>query len=62
MKTMINKISDFVFPVTGGSAGGVFGVITFGEMANTAITAAIFAVVGAILGFYVHKLLKWIHK
>ncbi len=61
MKNMINKL-DFLFPVTGGSAGGVFGVITFGEMANTAISAAIFAVVGGIIGWCVHKLLSKLDK
>ena len=58
---MINKL-DFMFPVTGGSAGGVFGMITFGEMANTAITAAIFAVVGGVIGYFIHKLLKNLDK
>ena len=61
MKIMINKL-DFMFPVTGGSAGGVFGMITFGEMANTAITAAIFAVVGGVIGYFIHKLLKTLDK
>ena len=61
MKTMINKL-DFMLPVTGGSAGGVFGMITFGEMANTAITAAIFAVVGGVIGYFIHKLLKTLDK
>ena len=61
MKTMINKL-DFLFPVTGGSAGGIFGMITFGEMANTAITAAIFAVVGGVIGYFIHKLLKKLDK
>ena len=58
---MTNKL-DFIFPVTGGSAGGVFGMITFGEMANTAISAAIFAVVGGVIGFFVNKLLKKLDK
>ena len=61
MKTMINKL-DFIFPVTGGSAGGVFGMITFGEMANAAISAAIFAVVGGVIGYFINKLLKKIDK
>ena len=58
---MISKL-DFIFPVTGGSAGGIFGVLTFGEMTNTAISAAIFAVVGGIIGYFVSKLLKKIDK
>ena len=62
MKIMINKISDSVFPVTGGSVGGVFGMLTFGEMANTAISAAIFAIVGGVIGYFIHKLLKKLDK
>ncbi len=58
---MTNRF-DFIFPVTGGSAGGVFGMITFGEMANTAISAAIFAVVGGVIGYFVHRLLKKLDK
>ena len=61
MKTMINKL-DFIFPVTGGSAGGVFGMITFGEMANTAISAAIFAVVGGIVGWIINRGLNAIFR
>jgi len=61
MKTMINKL-DFIFPVTGGSAGGVLGVITFGDMANMAISAAIFAIVGGIIGYGVNKILKKLDK
>jgi len=65
MKTLIVSIVkslsdrfDFVFPVAGGSAGGVFGILTFGEIANTAISAAIFALVGGVIGYFVSKILK----
>ena len=58
---MINKL-DFIFPVTGGSAGGVLGVLTFGDMANMAISAAIFAIVGGIIGYGVNKILKKLDK
>jgi len=61
MKIMINKF-DFIFPVTGGSAGSIFGILTFGEMANTVISAAIFAVVGGVIGWFVSKLLKKLEK
>ena len=61
IKTMISKL-DFIFPVTGGSAGSIFGVLTFGEMTNTAISAAIFAVVGGIIGWIVGKILKKLNK
>ena len=57
MKPMISKL-DFILPVTGGSTGGVLGILTFGEIANTAISAAIFAIVGGIIGYFVSKLLK----
>ena len=58
---MINKF-DFIFPVTGGSAGGVLGVLTFGDMGNMAISAAIFAIVGGVIGFFVNKILKKLDK
>ena len=58
---MINKF-DFLFPITGGAGGSIFGMITFGEMANTAVSAAIFAIVGGIIGYFVNKLLKKVDK
>ena len=59
--TMISKL-DFIFPVTGGSAGGVLGVLTFGGICDMAISAAIFAIVGGVIGYFVSKLLKKIDK
>jgi len=61
MKTMINKL-DFIFPVTGGSAGGVLGVLTFGGICDMAVSAAVFAVVGGIIGWLVGKVLKKLDK
>ena len=59
---MIYKITDFVFPVTGGAAGSVLGVVTFSDLMATVLSAAIFAVVGGIIGYYVNKLLKKMDK
>lgn len=61
MKNM-DKIYDVIFPTTFGASGGVLGMITCGEMLQTAISAAIFAVVGGIIGFYVNQLLKKLDK
>lgn len=59
---MNNKFFDYLFPVGGGAGGGVFGVITFGTIAETAITAAVFAIVGGVIGFFVKKILDRIYK
>lgn len=59
---IIDKIKDALLPISGGAGGGVFGAITFGEMTQTAISAAIFAIVGTVIGYYVNKLLKKIDK
>ena len=55
---MINKVFDSVLPVTGGAAASVLGVITFSDLIATAMSAAIFATVGGIIGYYINKLLK----
>lgn len=59
---MNNKFFDYLFPVGGGAGGGVFGMITFGEMTNIAISAAIFAIVGGIIGWGIKLLLDNIYK
>jgi len=59
---MNNKFFDYFFPVTGGAGGSVFGVITFGTVTETVITAAIFAIVGGIIGFFVKKAMDRIYK
>jgi len=38
--------------------GSVFGLLTVHSFLETSILA----VVGAVIGFYINKLLKWLHK
>jgi len=53
---------DFLFPTIFGASGGIIGAITIGELMQTALSAAIFALIGGIIGFYVNKFLKKIDK
>ncbi|MBA7500896.1 hypothetical protein ES704_03658 [subsurface metagenome] len=59
---MNNKFFAYLFPVGGGAGGSLFGFITFGEIAQTAVSAAIFAIVGGVIGYFVSKLMKKIDK
>jgi len=59
---MNNKFFDYLFPISGGAGGSIFGIITFGTIAETAITAAIFAIVGGVIGFFVKKILDRFYK
>jgi len=58
----MNKFFNYFFPIGGGAGGSLFGFITFGEIAQTAISAAIFAIIGGILGYFVNKLMNKIDK
>lgn len=58
----MSKFFSYLFPVSGGAGGSLFGFITFGEIAQTAISAAIFAIVGGIIGYFVNKLMKKTEK
>lgn len=59
---MNNKFFEYLFPITGGAGGSLFGFITFGEIMQTAVSAAIFAIVGGVIGYFVSKLMKKIDK
>ena len=59
---MNNKFFDYAFPISGSASGGVFGAITFGSIAETAVTAIVFAVIGGVVGFFVKKCLDKIYK
>lgn len=68
MKTryvMIDRILDYLFPIGGGSAGGILGAfntITWGGVVETALNAAIFAIVGGVLGYAVKVLFDRLFK
>ena len=49
----MSKFFDYAFPVTGAAGGSLLAV----PVLETAITAFVFALVGAVVGFLVKKLL-----
>ena len=51
MNSILTKVWDNALPITGGATGGVAGVIE--AYTHTVITAAIFAVVGGVIGYLV---------
>ncbi|MBT1702952.1 hypothetical protein [Chryseosolibacter indicus] len=59
---MHNQLADNVSGTVGGACGtvlgSILGFISIGGVAETAILA----VIGAVIGFYTNKLLKWLHK
>ena len=74
---MVNKVLDAIFPILFGAGGGVAGVtldplkiinpivaipITPEQIMATVVSAVIFSVIGGVVGYYVHKLMKKIDK
>lgn len=58
----MNKIADYVFPVGGGASGGLLSFITFTDFIQWGLSAAIFALVGGIVGYFVKIMLDRIFK
>ena len=60
LKSIISKTGEGILPTLGGIGGGL-GV--WWETYNSVVwSAAIFAIVGGILGFLIGKLMQWIWK
>ena len=49
---MFEKLTS-ALPIGGGTTGAVLGTMTFHEIADQAVTASVFAVVGTIIGYVV---------
>jgi len=60
MNSILTKVWDNALPITGGATGGVAGVIE--AYTHTVITAAIFAVVGGVIGYAVKIFMDWCFK
>lgn len=68
----MNRFLDVAFPTAGGAGGGVLAVIenytlllgkiTFAGMCEIALQAAVFAIVGGVIGYVVKKLMDELFK
>ncbi len=61
MKTMVDKFLDHAFPIGGGSVGAIIGAVPF-NIFHTVLQAAIFALVGGVVGWLVKVGLDYIKK
>jgi outer membrane lipoprotein SlyB len=57
-----NHLTDNIGGTLGGAIGTVAGSILGWITINSVIETACLAIVGAVVGFYINKLLKWLHK